>query len=181
MKKKIIFVLSVILIVATLAMCLVACDKKGNGNNDNNGGNNGGSTETPITSEVGQSYAHTKTAITYASDEVKAEILDEMEKTEKQFYDVYDQATLEVKFLADNKATITYNMAGRGEVLNLLYKVESGIVTFYDTEEDMESGNAKTDRGIFSAQFKLSTDFRTLYWIADMAGKCKVTLDCTIK
>jgi len=194
MKKKIFAIATLVLVLVLALSIMVACSDKGEGNqtgaqtggSQEGGGEQGGSQEgggqqeTPITSEVGLEYAHTKTTITYASDEAKAEMLEEMEMTEDAFFNIYDQSVLDVKFLAENKATVIYNMGGRGEVLNLYYKVESGIVSFYSTEEDMQNGNVKTDRGIFSAQFKLSEDYKTLQWIADMTDKCNVALDCTI-
>ena len=178
MKKRFFSIATVVLLLVLALSVMVACGDKGNGNQ--NGTQTGGQEETPITSEVGLTYVHTKTTITFASDEVKATMLDEMECTEETFFNLYDQTVLDVKFLAENKATVIYNMGGNGEVLNLYYKVESGIVTFYDTEEDMRNGNVKTDGGVFAAQFKLSEDYKTLQWIAEVPNKYNITLNCTI-
>ena len=107
-------------------------------------------------------------------------MLEEMEMTEDAFFNIYDQATLEVKFLAENKATVVYNLGGGGSLINLYYKVENRTVTFYSTEEDMQNGNVKTDVGVFAAQFKLSEDYKTLQWIAEVPNKYNITLNCTI-
>ncbi len=178
MKKRFFSIATVVLLLVLALSVMVACGDKGNGNQ--NGTQTGGQEETPITSEVGLKYEHTNTTITYASDEAKAEMLEEMEMTETEIFNFYDQATLEVKFLAENKTTVVYNLGGRGEGLNLYYKVESGIVSFYSTEEDMQNGNVKTDGGVFAAQFKLSEDYKTLQWIAEVPNKYNITLNCTI-
>lgn len=178
MKKRFFSIATVVLLLVLALSVMVACGDKGNENQ--NGTQTGGQEETPITSEVGLKYEHTKTTITYASDEAKAEMLDEMEMTEDEFFNVYDQAVLDVKFLADNKATVVFNMDGGGSLINLYYKVEGGIVRFYSTEEDMINGNAKTDNGVLAAQFKLSDDYKTLQWIAEVPNKYNITLNCTI-
>lgn len=178
MKKKFFAIATVILVLVFALSVMVACGDKGNGNQ--NGTQTGEQEETPITSEVGLTYVHTKTTITFASDEAKATMLDEMECTEETFFNLYDQATLEVKFLAENKAAVVYNLGGGGSLINLYYKVENRIVTFYSTEEDMQNGNAKTDVGVFAAQFKLSEDYKTLQWIAEVPNKYNITLNCTI-
>ncbi len=176
MKKKIFTIATVVLLLALALSVMVACGDKGNGNQ--NGTQTGGQEETPITSEVGLKYGHTKTTVTYASDEAKEKMLKEMEMTTEEFFNFYDQAMLDVQFLAKNKATVVYNIGGSGEALNLYYKAEGRIVTFYDTEEDMQKENVKTDRGVFAAQFKLSDDYKTLQWIAKEEGLYKVVLDC---
>ena len=191
--KKNFFAFATVLFVFMLALSvMVACgdrgDKTQNDAQTDNSRQTDGSRvtdgrqeEPPVTSEIGSTYSHTKTTITFASDEVKATMLDEMGCTEEAFFGLYDQTILDVRFLAGNRATMTYNMGGNGEVLNLYYKAEGGTVTFYDTEEDMQNGKAKADRGVFAAQFRLSEDYKTLQWIADMEGMCNVTLDCTIR
>ena len=178
MKKRFFSIATVVLLLVLALSVMVACGDKGNGNQ--NSTQTGGQEETPITSEVGLTYVHTKTTITFASDEAKATMLDEMECTEETFFNLYDQATLEVKFLAENKTTVVYNLGGGGSLINLYYKVENRIVTFYSTEEDMQNGNAKTDVGVFAAQFKLSEDYKTLQWIAEVPNKYNITLNCTI-
>ena len=184
MKKNFlaIFALSFALVLSVTVFA--AC----NGNKDDTSGsqNAGGATsssqqEAAVTSEVGLTYSHTKTDIKWVSDEAKKTMLDEMECTEKQFFDVYDQTTLEVKFLAGNEASFTYKMGGKGESISLFYKKDGDKITFYDTREDFEKDNAKTDKGVFAGRFELSSDYKTLYWIAEVDGACEITLDCTAK
>ena len=181
MKKRFFSIATVVLLLVLALSVMVACGDKENGTQtDGSQESSGEQEETPITSEVGLTYVHTKTTITFASDEAKATMLDEMECTEETFFNLYDQATLEVKFLAENKTTVVYNLGGGGSLINLYYKVENRIVTFYSTEEDMQNGNAKTDVGVFAAQFKLSEDYKTLQWIAEVPNKYNITLNCTI-
>ncbi len=132
------------------------------------------------TSEVGVTYVHTKTSIVWASDKAKAEELDKMECTEETFFNMYDSSKVEVEFREGNKAMVVYDLSGKGEIENLFYKVVDGKVSFYDTQEDMDKSNKKTDKGFFAAEFRLSSDFTTLQWIA-ATETCKVTLICTIK
>ena len=176
MNKKFLTIFAIMLTFTLALFSLVACGgKEGDNSSDSE-------KESPaITSEVGLTYAHTKTNVTWASDEAKATMLDEMECTEEEFSNLYETTALDVKFLDGGKATITYSMGGRGEIFNVFYKNEKGSVTFYDTQEDLLNGKVKTDKGLFAAEFKLSDDYKTLFWIAEMKNVCNVTLDCTIK
>ncbi len=134
------------------------------------------------TSEVGVIYVHTKTNVTWASEKAKSEMLDEMEvSTEKDFFNLYDAARVEVEFKEGYKAVVYYLLGGMGGTEELFYKVVDGEVSFYDTQEDMDKGNKKTGKGFFAAEFRLSSDFTTLQWIANLKEKCNVTLICTIK
>lgn len=137
--------------------------------------------EEQIKSEIGLTYEHTSTSVVWASDEIKATQLEEMELDEETFFNIYDSAILEVRFLEDNKAIVTYNLGGSGSISNVYYKNENQIVTFYGSLEDMQSNNAKVDSGIFSAQFKIANDYKTLSWIAHQEGILTITLTCTIK
>ncbi len=200
MKKKMIAILTAALALVFALTALVACgeptvepeqpgnqiEQTGNetetGNQTETGGEEQGGEEEPaITSEVGLTYEHTKTTMQWASDEAKAAKLAEMEIDEATFFGIYDQATLEVKFLEENKAIIIYLLGGRGGTDNIFYKIEDGIVTFYDTQEDLNAGKAKTDNGIYAGKYKLSDDYKTLQWIAEMPGSCTITFVCTIK
>lgn len=133
------------------------------------------------TSEVGVIYVHTKTNVTWVSEKAKSEMLGEMGYTEKDFFNLYDDARVEVEFKEGYKAVVYYLMSGRGGTEELFYKVVDGEVSFYDTQEDMDKGNKKTGNGFFAAEFRLSSDFTTLQWIANLKEKRNVTLICTIK
>ncbi len=137
--------------------------------------------ENTIESEIGLTYTHTKTEIEWASEEIKNTQLDEMEIDEETFFNMYDSAKIEIKFLEENKATVIFNMAGSGDVTNVFYKNEKQVISFYDSLEDMEANQAKKDGGFFAGQFKLSDDYRTLYWMAHQEGILTITLTCTIK
>lgn len=133
------------------------------------------------TSEVGVTYVHTKTSIVWASEEAKSEMLDETGgHTEKDFFNLYDAARVEVEFKEGYKAVVYYLLDGMGDTEELFYKVVDGEVSFYDTQTDMDK-DKKTDKGFFAAEFRLSSDFTKLQWIANLEDKCNVTLICTIK
>lgn len=134
------------------------------------------------TSEVGVIYVHTKTNVTWVSEKAKSEMIDEMGGyTEKDFFNLYDVSRVEVEFKEGCKAVVYYFMGERGDTEELFYKVVDGEVSFYNTQEDMDKGNKKTDKGFFVAEFRLSSDFTKLQWIANLEDKCNVTLICTIK
>ena len=59
--------------------------------------------EEQIKSEIGLTYEHTGTNVVWASEEIKATQLDEMGLDENTFFNMYDTAILEVRFLEDNK------------------------------------------------------------------------------
>ena len=135
----------------------------------------------PIETEVGLTYTHTKTEVEWASEEIKKTQLEEMEIDEKTFFNMYDSATIEVKFLEESKAVIIFNMGGSGDVANVFYKNEKQVISFYGSLEDMEANQVKKDGGFFAGQFKLSDDYQSFYWIAHQEGMLTVTLTCTIK
>lgn len=137
--------------------------------------------EKPIESEIDLTYSHTKTEVEWASEEVKKTQLEEMGIDEKTFFNLYDSAIIEVKFLLDNKAIVVFNMGGNGTSTNVFYKNNNQTISFYDSVEDMNENKVKNDSGFFSAQMKLSNDYKEFYWLAHIEGMITVTLICTIK
>ena len=104
-----------------------------------------------------------------------------MELDENTFFNMYDTAILEVRFLEDNKSIVIYNLGGDGGVSDAYYKNENYVITFYDSLEDMESNNVKTDSGPFAGQFKIENDYKSLSWSVQLEGIVAITLTCTIK
>ena len=139
--------------------------------------NTSSSEEKPIESEVGLVYTHTKTNIEWASEEIKKTQLGIDEKT---FFNIYDNALLEFRFLEDSKAVVIYGMQGDGGAANVLYKIDNQTISFYDSLEDMQANKTK-DVAVFAGQFKLSEDYKSLYWMAHQEGLLAITLTCTIK
>lgn len=137
--------------------------------------------EEQIKSEIGLTYEHTGTSVVWASEEIKATQLGEMELDENTFFNMYDTAILEVRFLEDNKSIVIYNLGGDGGVSDAYYKNENYVITFYDSLEDMESNNVKTDSGPFAGQFKIANDYKSLSWSVQLEGIVAITLTCTIK
>ena len=142
--------------------------------------NTSSSEEKPIESEVGLVYTHTKTNIEWASEEIKKTQLDEMGIDEKIFFNIYDNALLEFRFLEDSKAVVIYEMQGDGGAANVLYKIDNQTISFYDSLEDMQANKTK-DVAVFAGQFKLSEDYQSLYWMVHQEGLLAITLTCTIK
>lgn len=125
--------------------------------------------EESLTSEVGVTYVHTDTKVTWASEEAKNE----------KFEDAFKSSTVIVEFKEGNSATVVYSIEEKGETKNLFYKVIDGKVFFYETKDDMVNNKEKND-GWFAAEFKLSNDFTKFQWIA-ADEKCNITLTCTVK
>ena len=159
-----------------MPVSMSACDKT-----NSNGSISNTSEERVITSEVNMTYNHTKTEIKWASEEIKKEQLEKMEIDEETFFNNYDSSKLEVSFFENNKAEVIFSMSINSGVCRVFYTKQNQAITFYDTEEDIEKNNPKTDSGIFSGKFNLSSDYKTLFWIAEMPDILTVTLSCTIK
>ena len=103
-----------------------------------------------------------------------------MEIDEETFLNGYKNATSEIKFLADNKATTYYNLLGNEEVENLFYKKTAKVVLFFDSLEDMEKGNQKVDNGIFTGQFVIASDYTSLTIVVNLENVFKITLICNV-
>lgn len=137
-----------------------------------------------IQSEVGMTYRHTNkdtdTQVIWASEEVKKAQLEEMGIDEETFLNAYKNSAIEVKFLADNKTIVSYNLFGNGNVENLFYKKTGQVISFFDSLEDMEKGNQKVDNGIFTGQFVIASDYTSLSVVANLENVFKITLICNI-
>ncbi len=177
MKKNIFKIIMPLFMLILMPLSIASCDKE----NSSSANSLSTSEERAITSEVNLTYTHTKTEVKWASEEIKKAQLEEMEIDEETFFNSYDEAKLDVSFLENNNSEIVFSMNGKAELCNVFYKKDSQSITFYDTEDDMKNNNVKTDMGIFSGKFKLATDYKTLFWIAEMPNILTVTLSCTIK
>ena len=71
-----------------------------------------------------------------------------MKIDEETFLNGNKNATIEVKFLADNKATTYYNLLGNEEIEICFIKKLSKLFYFFDSLEDMKKGNQKERRKI---------------------------------
>lgn len=177
MGKNIFKIVMPLFMLILMPISITSCDKE----NSSNPNSLSTSEERVITSEVNLTYTHTKTEVKWASEEIKKTQLEEMETDEETFFNSYDKTKLDVSFLEDNKAEVIFSMNGKSEACNVFYKKDSQSITFYDTEDDMKNNNVKTNMGVFSGKFKLATDYKTLFWIAEMPDILTVTLSCTIK
>lgn len=103
-----------------------------------------------------------------------------MKIDEETFLNGHKNATIEVKFLADNKATTYYNLLGDEEIEICFIKKLSKLFYFFDSLEDMKKGNQKVDIGIFAGQFVIASDYTSLSIVVNLENVFKITLICNI-